>query len=166
MGEKRVEETGVMRERRGADLAHHFFSGTGASYDLIAKLCTIGMDIPWKTKILQKIPPDCRHIVDQACGTGILTFKIARRFPSCRVTGVELRAEYLNKARQKARAMRLGNVEFILGRAEDVRLDAPVDGITSSYLAKYAELGNLIRNAKAMLRHDGEGDDHGCVGKE
>lgn len=155
MGKQRLEETGVRKEEYGVGLAHHFFSGTGSSYDLIVNLCTIGMDIPWKTRILEKIPPNCRHIVDQACGTGILTFKIARRFPSCRVTGIELRDEYLNVARQKARAMGLKNVEFILGRAEDVRLEDPVDGITSSYLAKYAELGTLTRNARAMLRHGG-----------
>ncbi len=144
-----------MRESRGANLARHFFAGTGASYDLIANLCTVGMDMAWKARILQKIPANCRHIVDQACGTGILTFKIAKRFPSCRVTGIELRDEYLNVARRKAKAMRLGNAEFILGRAEDVQMDAPVDCITSSYLAKYAELGSLIRNARSMLRHEG-----------
>ena len=155
MGKPGTEEIGARGENFGVDTARRFFSGTGSSYDLIANLCTVGMDIPWKTKIIEKIPPNCRHIVDQACGTGILTFKIARRFPYCRVTGVELRDEYLNVARQKARAMRLRNVEFILGRAEDVRLEDPVDCITSSYLAKYAELGSLIRNAKVMLRHDG-----------
>ena len=150
MGKPGTEEIGARGENFGVDTARRFFSGTGSSYDLIANLCTVGMDIPWKTKIIEKIPPNCRHIVDQACGTGILTFKIARRFPYCRVTGVELRDEYLNVARQKARAMRLRNVEFILGRVEDVRLDALVDGITSSYLAKYAELGSLEANGLAL----------------
>jgi demethylmenaquinone methyltransferase/2-methoxy-6-polyprenyl-1,4-benzoquinol methylase len=155
MEKPRVEQTGVRKEEFGVDMARRFFSGTGSSYDLIANLCTVGMDLLWKAKILEKIPSKCRHIIDQACGTGILTFKIARRFPYCRVTGVELRDEYLNVARERAKTMRLRNVEFILGRAENVRLEDPVDCITSSYLAKYAELGSLIRNAKAMLRHDG-----------
>lgn len=139
----------------GARTAHRFFAGTGPSYDLIVNLCTLGFDLRWKENILSRIPPNATAIVDQACGTGILTFKIARRFPGCRVTGVELRDEYLNIAKAKAEAMQLKNVEFALGRAEEVRIDAPIDCIASSYLAKYAELGSLVRNAKAMLRPGG-----------
>jgi demethylmenaquinone methyltransferase/2-methoxy-6-polyprenyl-1,4-benzoquinol methylase len=139
----------------GVEVAHRFFAGTGPTYDLIANLCTFGFDVPWKTKIIRKIPPEPVHIIDQACGTGILTLRIAKRFPTCRVTGVELRSEYLNIAKQKAASMNLKNLEFILGRAEDIILNRPVDCITSSYLAKYAELRSLVGNAAAMLRRGG-----------
>jgi demethylmenaquinone methyltransferase / 2-methoxy-6-polyprenyl-1,4-benzoquinol methylase len=139
----------------GLEVAHRFFSGTGASYDLVAALCTAGFDFCWKSRIVDKIPCRPRHIVDQACGTGILTFKIAARFPSCRVTGVELRDEYLAFAKKKAEARKAKGVDFILGRAEDVRVKGPVDCITSSYLAKYAEVKPLVQNAKAMLRSGG-----------
>lgn len=139
----------------GIKTAHRFFTGTGHSYNLIVNLCTLGLDFWWKQRILDKIPPNASRIVDQACGTGILTFKIARRFPASQVIGVELRDEYLNIAREKAKAMNLKNVEFFLGRAEEIRVEGPVDCITSSYLAKYAELESLIRNAKAMLRPGG-----------
>ena len=139
----------------GVQLAHRFFSGTGTTYEQIVRLCTFGFDLWWKRKILQKIPPKPRRIMDQACGTGILTFKIAQRFPRCHVTGVELREEYLDIARQKATARGLRNVEFFLGRAEDVLLDETFDAITSSYLAKYAELDVLVRNANNMLRPGG-----------
>jgi demethylmenaquinone methyltransferase/2-methoxy-6-polyprenyl-1,4-benzoquinol methylase len=139
----------------GLEIAHRFFSGTGPSYDLIAFLCTAGFDLYWKARILDKIPPRPRHIIDQACGTGILTFRIAARFQSCRVTGVELRSEYLDIAKRKAKPGKSKRVDFILGRAEDVRLKGPVDCITSSYLAKYAEVTLLVQNAKGMLRSGG-----------
>jgi demethylmenaquinone methyltransferase/2-methoxy-6-polyprenyl-1,4-benzoquinol methylase len=139
----------------GTRTAQRFFAGTGHSYDSIVNLGTLGFDFRWKQDILDRIPPDSTAIVDQACGTGILTFKIARRFPGCRITGVELRDEYLNIAKAKAEAMKLKNVEFALGRAEEVRVEPPIDCIASSYLAKYAELGSLVRNAKAMLRPGG-----------
>jgi demethylmenaquinone methyltransferase/2-methoxy-6-polyprenyl-1,4-benzoquinol methylase len=139
----------------GVEVAHRFFAGTGPTYDLIVNLCTGGFDISWKTKIIRKIPPGPVHIIDQACGTGILTLRIASRFPSCQVTGVELRSEYLNIAKQKAASTNLKNLEFILGRAEDVVLNGPIDCITSSYLAKYAELESLVGNAAAMLRQGG-----------
>jgi demethylmenaquinone methyltransferase/2-methoxy-6-polyprenyl-1,4-benzoquinol methylase len=139
----------------GLETAHRFFSGTGPSYDFIAFLCTAGFDPYWKRRILDKIPPLPRHIIDQACGTGILTFRMLARFPSCQFTGVELRDEYLKIAKRKAKARKATRVDFILGRAEDVRLKGPVDCITSSYLAKYAEIKPLIQNARAMLRSRG-----------
>jgi demethylmenaquinone methyltransferase/2-methoxy-6-polyprenyl-1,4-benzoquinol methylase len=138
----------------GVALAHRFFSGTGTSYDHIVDLCTFGADRWWKKKILSAVPPGPVRIVDQACGTGILTFKLAARFPQAHVIGVELREEYLTIAKQKASALHLDNVDLILGRAEEVCL-SNIDCITSSYLAKYAEIPELICNASMMLRKGG-----------
>jgi demethylmenaquinone methyltransferase/2-methoxy-6-polyprenyl-1,4-benzoquinol methylase len=137
------------------ELVHRFFSGTGPTYDYMVNLCTLGFDRWWKKKILEKIPEGPVRILDQACGTGVLTFKIAHKFPRSRVVGVELRDEYLNIAREKAKSLELRNMEFILGRAEDVVLEEGFDCITSSYLAKYADLGALIRNIRKMLRTGG-----------
>jgi demethylmenaquinone methyltransferase/2-methoxy-6-polyprenyl-1,4-benzoquinol methylase len=137
------------------EAVYRFFPGTGFSYDRVATICTLGFDTYWKEKLIRRIPRHPARIIDQACGTGILTIRIARTFPDCEVIGVELRAEYLDIARDKVQALGLGNVHFILGRAEDVVLEGDFDCIISSYLAKYAELGILIRNAKKMLRPGG-----------
>ena len=144
-----------MSENPKVELVNRFFSGTGPTYDDMVNLSTLGLDRWWKKKMLEKIPEGSARIMDQACGTGILTFKIAHQFPRCRVVGVELRDEYLNIAVEKAKGIKLSNVEFILGRAEDVLLKESFDCIISSYLAKYAELGSLIRNIKKMLRIGG-----------
>ena len=140
-----------MSQNPKVELVHRFFTGTGPTYDYMVNLSTLGFDRWWKKKILKKIPEDSIRIMDQACGTGILTFQIAHKFPRARVIGVELRDEYLNIAIEKAQAMKLSNVEFILGRAEDVLLEESFDCITSSYLAKYAELGILVPHIKKML---------------
>jgi len=137
------------------ELVNRFFSGTGPTYDLMVNLCTFGMDHLWKKSILNRIPENPVRIMDLACGTGILTFEIARKFPASHVIGVELRDEYLDIARRKARQMGMENVEFILSRAEDVLLDKSLDCVTSSYLAKYADLKVLIRNTREMLRSGG-----------
>lgn len=137
------------------EVVQRFFSGTGFSYDQVVTVCTCGFDRYWKKVILAKIPANPARVLDQACGTGILTLAIARAFPGCRVTGVELRDEYLDIARDKARSAGIGNVEFVLGRAEDVVPEGYYDCITSSYLAKYAELDPLIANAWKLLRPGG-----------
>jgi demethylmenaquinone methyltransferase / 2-methoxy-6-polyprenyl-1,4-benzoquinol methylase len=135
------------------ELAEQFFSGNAATYDRIARFSTLGLDGFWKRKILKKIPKTSSRIIEQASGTGILTCKIARRFPKCRITGVELLEEYLNIAREKAR--RLTNVEFIHGRAEEVILEGGFDCIVSAYLAKYAKLDLLVVHARKMLCEGG-----------
>jgi demethylmenaquinone methyltransferase/2-methoxy-6-polyprenyl-1,4-benzoquinol methylase len=144
-----------MAEDPGIALVHQFFRGTGNTYDHMVNLCTVGFDRYWKKRMLEKIPEGSTRIMDQACGTGILTLKIAQKFPHAVITGVDVTEEYLAVAKEKAARIKLGNVHFILGRAEDVLLDQSFDCITSSYLAKYAQIGRLIRNIREMLRHGG-----------
>ncbi len=137
------------------ETVHRFFAGTGSSYDRMVVWGTCGLDRYWKRRMLAHIPEHPTRIVDQACGTGIVTIALARRYPDCEVIGVELRDEYLQHAREKARVLGMANVRFVLGRAEDVVLEAPCDCITSSYLAKYADLAPLVANAALMLRPGG-----------
>lgn len=137
------------------EFAEQFFSGNAASYDHIASVSTLGLDAWWKRKILNKIPKTPSRILEQACGTGILTCKLARLFPECRIIGVELHEGYLNIARQKVSDLQLTNVEFIHGRAEDVILDGAFDCIVSDYLAKYVDLDRLVAHAAKMLRDGG-----------
>jgi demethylmenaquinone methyltransferase/2-methoxy-6-polyprenyl-1,4-benzoquinol methylase len=144
-----------MSQNPKVELVNRFFEGTGPTYNYMVNLSTLGLDRRWKKKILDKIPEDSVRIMDQACGTGILTFQIAHKFPRARVIGVELRDEYLSIAREKVRTLKSSNIQFILGRAEDVLLEGPFDCITSSYLAKYAELGILVPHIRKMLSAGG-----------
>ena len=136
-------------------LVERFFQDTGKSYDCMVNLATFGIDRLWKRRMVQLIPPQSRRVADLACGTGISTLAIARRLPECQVIGVELRDEYLAIAREKVRRLGLANVELVLSRAEDYRSEAPFDCISSSYLAKYADLPQLVSNAWDMLTPGG-----------
>jgi len=143
-----------MGDPRGMDAVRQFFPGTGRTYDRIVNLCTFGFDRRWKRKMIGKIPAGSLRIMDQACGTGILTFRIVQRFPHAQVVGVDVTDEYLAVAKQKAAARGL-TVEFLLGRAEDLLPGRIFDCITSSYLAKYAVLATQIPNIREMLRDGG-----------
>jgi demethylmenaquinone methyltransferase / 2-methoxy-6-polyprenyl-1,4-benzoquinol methylase len=144
-----------MSDQQRLDLVQRFFSGTGSSYDRTIALATLGFDRQWKKKILELVPENPARIMDQACGTGILTFMIAQRFPASHVVGVDLMEEYLVLARNKAQDLHVKNVEFIQGRAEEVFPGEGFDCITSSFLAKYVDLEALIRNNRRMLRSGG-----------
>ena len=139
----------------GIETARRFFAGTAPTYDLSVRLWTLGLDQWWKRKILGKIPAFPERLLDQACGTGILTLQMARRFSACRVIGIDIHREYLTLAARKAESLGLGNVQWVQGRAEDVILKGRYDCIVSSYLAKYADINLLIRGAEKMLRPGG-----------
>lgn len=136
-------------------LVERFFRGTGVTYDRVVNVATFGIDRLWKQRLVRLIPAQAGAILDLACGTGISTIAIARRFPQSRVVGVELREEYLAIAREKVRRLRLRNVELVLSRAEDYRSDGRFDCIASSYLAKYAEVPRLTAGCREMLTEGG-----------
>ena len=140
---------------QGTEIARRFFAGNGPSYDSLVDAGTVGADRWWKKKILDSLDGRPRRIIDQACGTGILTFKLARKFPRAWIIGVDLHAGYIQVARQKAAVSKQIQVDFIAGHAEEIFINGPVDGITSSYLAKYADLARLVANAEKMLSSGG-----------
>lgn len=132
------------------DYVKRFFRDTGETYDTIVRLGTCGIDGVWKRRMLQELG-EPRRILDLACGTGILTLAIARRFPDADVVGVDITAGYLDVARRKAARLGLTRVRFEHGWAEDVAADRPFDAITSSYLAKYADLPRLVPRLLPLL---------------
>ncbi|MGE3939735.1 MAG: class I SAM-dependent methyltransferase [Nitrospirales bacterium] len=136
------------------ELVHRFFSGTGPSYDFIVNFSTFGIDRLWKRRMVNLIPPHATRILDLACGTGISTLAIAKRFPLAQVVGVELRDEYLDIARKKVQELGLRRIEFVLSRAEDYRSPEPFDCVSASYLPKYADLKVLIPSLHHMLKTD------------
>ncbi|MFZ5877491.1 MAG: class I SAM-dependent methyltransferase [Nitrospirota bacterium] len=154
------------------DLVERFFRGTGATYDFMVHAATLGVDRLWKRRMVRIVRAhmdEPRAILDLACGTGLSTFAFARAFPRARIVGVELRDEYLQRARAKCvgvrpnapTAIRYPNVKFVLSRAEAYRTDEPFDVVSASYLAKYADLPVLVdqlagaRQAVPLLAPDG-----------
>ena len=132
-----------------------FFTGTGHTYDRIVRLTTFGTDAAWKREILSRLPERAEHVLDLACGTGILTFQLAGLYPDAHITGVDITEDYLDVARQAVEKLSAENVSLILSRAEDVKLNTAFDCIVSSYLARYADLEVLTHNCAEMLRSGG-----------
>jgi demethylmenaquinone methyltransferase / 2-methoxy-6-polyprenyl-1,4-benzoquinol methylase len=146
-------EGGMAADPRLA-LVERFFKGTGSTYDFMVNAATFGIDRLWKRRIVDCIPPRAESILDLACGTGISTFAIARRFPLSRVVGVDLREEYLAIARAKP-APGPARITFTQSRAEDFRSATSFDCICGSYLPKYADLPRLVASWEGLLRPGG-----------
>jgi len=135
------------------NLVPKFFDETGTTYDGVVSYGTLGKDKYWKNKILQQIS-DGNSFLDLACGTGILTREIAKKFPSARIVGIDITKSYLDVAKQNSNSF--DNISFILDDAEKFKLDSKFDCITGSYLPKYCDPEILVKNCIAHLKPDGK----------
>jgi demethylmenaquinone methyltransferase/2-methoxy-6-polyprenyl-1,4-benzoquinol methylase len=136
-------------------LVKQIFATTGKSYDFMVKVATLWQDTSWKKRILEisgRINP--QTILDLACGTGILTFALAEKFPRSTVVGIDLQEEYLQCARAKKTKNDVKNVEFFERNAEDV-IQGEYDLITASYLPKYVDMDVVIGNCSRILNSKG-----------
>ena len=129
-------------------ISDEFFEGTGASYDKLVRWSTLGLDGRWKAAMLRHVvahKPNPRRILDLACGTGIVSMKLAKRFPDAELVGVDYTAEYMEIAR--ARMKELGRaMTFVHSNAETAELEGTFDLIVSSYLPKYCDPDRLLTN--------------------
>jgi ubiquinone/menaquinone biosynthesis C-methylase UbiE len=57
--------------------------------------------------------PEGGRVLDLGCGSGYLTFPIARKYPGCEVTGLDIVDKTLEKNREAAREQGLQNLRFI-----------------------------------------------------
>ncbi len=136
------------------DIVKRFFSGTGSSYDRIVNLFTYGADRYWKKKLLARVPKS-RKILDLACGTGIVAFKLAQINPCSKIVGVDMMREYLVEAKKKAVLSNCSEVQLICARAEEVKLREMFDCVTSSYIPKYVPANALLKNISPNLKTGG-----------
>lgn len=148
------EKRNVMKTKH--NIVKRIFANTGKSYDFMVKITTLWQDNRWKRRILE-ITDLCENptrILDLACGTGIVTFALAKKFSNSAVVGIDLQEEYLAHARAKKRENDIKNVEFHEKSAEDTN-EGEYDLITASYLPKYVDLDVIIGNCAKILNPGG-----------
>ena len=135
------------------NLVPKFFDETGTTYDGVVSYGTLGKDRYWKRKILEQIS-NGDSFLDLACGTGILTREIAKKFPSAEIVGIDITKSYLDVAKQNSNSF--DNISFLLDDAEKFNLDSKFDCITASYLPKYCDPEILVKNCITHLKPGGK----------
>jgi SAM-dependent methyltransferase len=87
-----------------------------------------------------------KRILDVGCGSGSMSRLIARTFPNVEVVGVDLREQYLDYARARARQEGIDNLSFERGDVFGLPFaDASFDLVWSKYLLQW------LREPKAAL---------------
>lgn len=142
-----------MIEQSPKDLIPRFFDDTANTYDKVACWATFGKDTYWKQEIIAKIE-NASSILDLACGTGILTRKIAKRFPQSEILGIDISKSYLEIAEKNS--LSISNISFLYCDAENLNLNKKFDCICSSYIPKYCNPENLVKKLILHLNPKGK----------
>ncbi|MGN0852081.1 MAG: ubiquinone/menaquinone biosynthesis methyltransferase [Kiritimatiellia bacterium] len=102
------------------------FTRIAGIYDRLNRVLTLGVDVLWRRRALERLETAPERILDLATGTADLALAAARRFPAADVTGVDLTPAMLEIARAKvARAGLSGRIALREGNA--LALDFPAN---------------------------------------
>ncbi len=78
------------------------------------------------------------HIIDLGCGPGDIPIRLARRHPTCRITGIDASPPMIAYAEQAVQKARFHDrVQFLCQRFQDVSLSSPADAIISNSLVHH-----------------------------
>jgi demethylmenaquinone methyltransferase/2-methoxy-6-polyprenyl-1,4-benzoquinol methylase len=145
------------------------FGTIALRYDFTNRVLSFGRDASWKNRLVKELPdvnaPALRRglanggpaCLDIACGTGDITFRLASRYPTGRIIGLDVTEQMLNLARsaREARRARSGNtfssITFTIGDMCQMNFpDNSFDIVTGGYALRNAP--NLEQSLKEIRR--------------
>ena len=142
-----------MENQSPKDLVPRFFGQTARTYEQVVFLTTFGKDNYWKNEIIKKINSP-KSILDLACGTGILTRKLAKKYTKSKILGIDISQDYLKIAEKNSSTF--SNISYLHQDAENLNLGSKFDCICSSYIPKYCNPQKLVKNCIAHLHSNGQ----------
>ena len=125
--------------------ARSLFAGIAGDYDRWAQLLSFGQDRRWHDLMIDAIAPAASGqdavVADVATGTAAVAIALARRYPGCRVVGIDQSPEMLAGGARRVEAAGLrGRIELVEGQAERPPVEpGSVDALTHTYLLRYVD---------------------------
>ncbi|WP_108060662.1 class I SAM-dependent methyltransferase [Poseidonibacter lekithochrous] len=97
------------------------------------------------------------NILDLSCGTGNVALLLASKFKNSKVIGVDISSSMIEVASQKAKDLRLSNVQFIKADVENLDYeDKTFDIITCGFgLFFYSNMNESLKSFMKLLKNDG-----------
>lgn len=143
-----------------ADQVQTMFDRVAGRYDLLNSLMSAGLHHRWRERAADVVAPEPgASILDVCCGTGDLTFELARRVsPGARVVGCDFSEPMLDLAREKAKRQGVDGVRFEWADAlrlpyDDDRFDAVTVGFG---LRNFADWDKGLREMARVLKPSGK----------
>ncbi len=139
------------KERQVADM----FDAIAPAYDFMNSAMSFGMDRLWQKRLVEAVAKDSPgRVLDLATGTGEVALALAGRLPQAKVTGLDISAGMLARARCKPGAEK---IELICADALATGLaDGAADAVTIAYgVRNYADLSAGMAEMFRVLRPGG-----------
>lgn len=135
------------------------FDGIARRYDVMNRLMTGGFDVVARTITARAVAgPTVRIAVDMGCGTGDLSFALARSAPCATVVGLDFSAGMLGMAaRKRLRDASGARVPLVRGDGTALGIaDGSADALVSAWvLRNVGDLAQTFREARRVLRPGG-----------
>jgi demethylmenaquinone methyltransferase/2-methoxy-6-polyprenyl-1,4-benzoquinol methylase len=132
------------------------FAAIAPRYDATNRLLTAGADEAWRKRAVALLAaPHGGTVLDLCCGTGDLSFHLAKADPALRIVGADFCAPMLDGARKRApREDPGGAIDFV--EADVMRLpyaDATFDGATMGFsMRNVVDIVATLREARRVLK--------------
>jgi ubiquinone/menaquinone biosynthesis methyltransferase len=154
---ERLADFDLRRPASKRDYNRRLFRAVAPRYGAVTRLLSFGLDAFWKRALVTRLPryaDDNPQALDLACGTGDLSLRLARRFPTGRIEGLDLSPAMLARARRRRGA---GAIRFRLGDLG--RLPYPSESfhlVTGGYALRNApDLRQCLREVFRVLAPGG-----------
>lgn len=137
---------------------NRLFDTIAARYDFFTAFMSYGMDRGWKRALIERLAPrGDETALDIACGTGDITFALARRLPNGYAVGLDITQAMLRIAERKRTARHVTNAAFHCGDIMRMPFaDATFNCITAGYaLRNVPDVAAALREIKRVLRPGG-----------
>ena len=141
------------------------FDAIAPSYDFMNTMMTGGLHIRWRNKALEmaasRLPEGGpERVLDVACGTGDVSFRLHELFPQARITGLDLSPGMLRIAERKLAEMPENarrNISFMEGDSLKMPFeDDAFDMVTVAYgVRNFERLEDGYREMRRVLKPGG-----------
>jgi demethylmenaquinone methyltransferase/2-methoxy-6-polyprenyl-1,4-benzoquinol methylase len=152
-----VDHDVLMKADAKRAFVRRMFDGIAGTYDLLNHVLSLGIDIIWRKKTIDKLNPSSHwRILDLATGTGDLGFESASRDPTIVVVGVDLSVPMLRKAVEKNMARSQG-LKILCGDGEYLPFQSSIfDGLTIGFgIRNVANLSPALHELFRVLKPGG-----------
>ncbi|HEX8185538.1 MAG TPA: ubiquinone/menaquinone biosynthesis methyltransferase [Blastocatellia bacterium] len=148
----------ITSEEKKQRYVNRLFETIASRYDFFTAFMSYGMDRGWKRALVGMLQlKGGESALDIACGTGDITFAIARRLNSGQVIGLDITQSMLNIAERKRLESRSANVSF--HRGDIMRMpfaDETFDCVTGGYaLRNVPDVAGALAEIKRVLKPGG-----------
>ncbi len=140
------------------------FDAIAPAYDFMNTMMTGGLHVSWRNKALkmaaEKLPEEPKMVLDVACGTGDVSFRLHEIFPNAQITGLDLSAGMLEIAKKKLAGMDVSareHISFMEGDSLKMPFaDDTFDLVTVAYgVRNFERLEDGYREMRRVMKPGG-----------